>query len=199
MRQRYTRICVALLLLVALVGKVLLDASGDPPETPLPEAMPCAGRSVYLDDLTPTAQHVGYGDGVGTHGQLGFEGRSVVVRGVPYAHALSMHPPPSTKGEAYATFNLQGSAHQTFSASVAINDNNNFFGRAGSDLYFSVLADDGRVIWTSTKGIRKTGVVERAIEIDIASVRGLRLTVRAEGSNSCAHAVFLDPVVCTSE
>jgi hypothetical protein len=47
---------------------------------------------MYLDTLPLIEQQVGYGK-VGLRGALGYEGKSVLVKGVPYRHANSAHAP----------------------------------------------------------------------------------------------------------
>ena len=47
---------------------------------------------MYLDTLPLQYASVGYGQ-PGTHGSLGYEGKSVQVRRQHYKHALSSHPP----------------------------------------------------------------------------------------------------------
>lgn len=88
---------------------------------------------MYLDTLPLQHASVGYGQ-PGTHGSLGYEGKSVQVRRQHYKHALSTHPPTRL------TFNLEGS-FASFCCHVAINDV-----RAGAThAEFTVLADGHQV------------------------------------------------------
>lgn len=47
---------------------------------------------MYLDTLPPLRVSIGYGQ-LGMHGQLGYEGKLVLVKHQYYQHALSVHPP----------------------------------------------------------------------------------------------------------
>src|SRR3954470_2327097 len=69
---------------------------------------------MYLDSLSPLTADVGYG-GVGLHGDLGYDGRSVSVQGRPYTHALSTHPPARVQVPLNSRF-------ANFRCHVAIND-----------------------------------------------------------------------------
>ncbi len=97
---------------------------------------------VYVAGLPLLSSAVGYGR-LGLDGDLGFEGGRVRAKGVPYAHAVSMHTFNSPM-YSHATFDLgvppSGGFTRTLRASVAINDKNNFFGRAGSSVVFVALA-----------------------------------------------------------
>lgn len=158
----------------------------------------CKKVTIFLDDLQERSSSVGYGH-LGRHGELGFEGDSVTVLDRKQQHALSMHPP--RRGVAFAEYVINHEWSH-FTASVAINDHNNFFGRAGGDLIFELI-DIGmgsgtvgdrqiqRILWTSDP-IRTTGKVQ-AVSVDISGVDVLRVAVRAPGSNACAHAVWVAP------
>lgn len=91
---------------------------------------------------------------------------------------------------------------------TAINDKNNFFGKAGSPLTFLVLdatecaiEADAKcaleqsampILWQS-QPVQYTEVVQNfRVELP-ATMKRLRLEVAASGSNACAHAVWLDP------
>lgn len=174
----------------------------------------CAGgRLVYVDDLPLVEFRVGYGKGVGLHGSLGFESRRVKIGGISHSHSIGMHPP--MKGEAFGTFDVSGQVDLegqkrltardsegggfsvTFSTCVAINDGNNFFGTAGSKINFVVSDDEtSNVLWRSDGGIRYTGVVQFVDNVDVTSVRKLKLSAIATGSNACAHAVFAEAALC---
>jgi NPCBM/NEW2 domain len=78
--------------------------------TTLREAQP--GR--YLDELAPLATTVGYGS-FGLGGDLGYEGKSVIVQGQRRHHALSSHAP------ARLLFCL-GGGYSTIRCAVGFND-----------------------------------------------------------------------------
>ena len=71
-------------------------------------------RLVFLDDIQPVHEHVGYGD-LGRHGDMGFEGLRVIVGGKNFAHALSMHP--AYKGTAFAAYDLSSLKSSTIASS----------------------------------------------------------------------------------
>ena len=134
---------------------------------------------MYLDTLPPQQASVGYGQ-LGTHGSLGYEGKSVQVRRQHYKHALSTHPP------AHLAFNLEG-RFARFCCQVALNDDV----RAGvSHAEFSVLADGRRVATAHVVA----GAPPRAIEANIVGVQLLELKVSTSRWEYC-HAVWLDPKV----
>ena len=109
-----------------------------------------------------------------------------------------MHPGSGRRGASYVEFALPKSPKLGSSvwlrASVAINDKNNWVGRAGSPLVFSVTSGD-KLLWQS-KGVQKTGDVQHAM-VDVTGLGSIRLNTRATGSNACAHAVWIDPQLVT--
>jgi hypothetical protein len=145
----------------------------------------------FLSDLEPKNGRVGFGS-IGRDGNLGFEGRCVTIDGRRHFHSLGLHPPG--RGKAFVDFRIDAKWH-TLSTSVAINDRNNMFGSAGSDLIFQAIGD-GKLLWSSKK-IRVTKHVEQA-KINVEGVTKLRLEVKATASNACAHAVWVDPLLTTS-
>ena len=68
---------------------------------------------MYLDTLSPLRTDVGYGQ-LGTHGSLGYEGKTVQVKRQRYQHAFSTHPP------ARLVFNL-GRRFSSFRCQMALN------------------------------------------------------------------------------
>ena len=137
----------------------------------------------YLDDLEPTRVHVGYGS-PGRHGNLGYEGRTVIVSGTHYSRALSLH------GSSEAHFNLQG--HYTnFAVTVAINDD-----VLGQDTAadFLVYADD-HLIGVATNV--RPGDLPRPIQSNITGARILSLIVKSRRWD-CCHSVWLSPCVWSS-
>jgi hypothetical protein len=93
---------------------------------------------------------------------------------------------------------------------TAINDKNNFFGKAGSPLTFIILdatecavEADAKcaleqsgvampILWQS-QPVQYTEIVQ-SFRVELpATMTRLRLEVVASGSNACAHAVWLDP------
>ncbi|MFP5261566.1 MAG: NPCBM/NEW2 domain-containing protein [Blastocatellia bacterium] len=135
---------------------------------------------MYLDSLPPLKVQVGYG-GLGTQGNLGYEGKTVSVQGKPYQHALSTHPP------ARLLFDL-GGRFATFCCEVAINDDVQP-GLSHAD--FAVLAD-GREV--AIEPYVRAGVPPRTLSADISGAKLLELIVRTSRWDYC-HAVWLDPQV----
>src|SRR5713101_7754485 len=134
---------------------------------------------MYLDNLPLQQASVGYGQ-LGTHGNLGYEGKSVQVKRKHYKHALSTHPP------AHLAFNL-GGRFSRFYCHLALNDD---VGAGASHAEFSVLADGRRVATAHAVA----GESSRAIQANIAGAQVLELKVSTSRWEYC-HAVWLDPQV----
>lgn len=134
---------------------------------------------MYLDNLPLQQASVGYGQ-LGTHGNLGYEGKSVQVKRKHYKHALSTHPP------AHLAFNL-GGRFSRFYCHLALNDD---VGAGASHAEFSVLADGSRV----ATAYAIAGESSRAIQANIAGAQVLELKVSTSHWEYC-HAVWLDPQV----
>src|SRR5262249_19170270 len=88
------------------------------------------GVTVHLDLLSPSRCQVGYGE-LGMRGDLGYEGKRVVARGVPYAQALSTHAP------ARVLYDLDG-RYSRLRCAVALNDD---VPAGRSHAHFAVRAD----------------------------------------------------------
>lgn len=136
--------------------------------------------STFLDSLTPISVRVGYGQ-LGVRGSLGYENKQVSVQGIPYAHALSSHPP------ARLVFDL-GRRFTTFRCRVAINDD---VPAGRSEAEFSVLAD-GRHI--AVAALVKAGEAPPELSADVKGAERLELVVKTRCWEFC-HAVWLDPQI----
>lgn len=136
--------------------------------------------AAYLDTLPLLDAKVGYG-ALGLHGNLGYEGKYVMVRGQHYSHALSTHPP------ARLAFQLDR-RFTRFSGQVAINDDVPAR-RSWAD--FSVKGD-GRLIGIATRAT--AGDAPRLLEIDVRGVDQLELVVTTDRWEF-SHAVWLDPLL----
>jgi hypothetical protein len=160
----------------------------------------------YVAELPVAQSSVGYGR-LGLGERLGFEGLRAKVKGKKYRHVVSMHPPYSGAGPAWALFEVprppEGLRWCAFKAEVAINDDNNFLGKAGSPLTF-LVQQGSSVLWRSqpvqrTQQVQRVEVLlpppEAAGVAEGAGQQQLRLSVQAAGSNACAHAVWVDPVL----
>jgi hypothetical protein len=144
-------------------------------------------NATYFSELALKSS-VGFGS-LGLHGNMGFEGRCVTVGGQRHYRSLGLHPPYHRSAWVEAKL---GKRFHRLQAKVAVNDANNYFGTTGSDLIF-IVKGDGQELWRS-KGIHKTRV-EQYAEVEIGGVSTLRLEVEAQGSNACAHGVWVDPLL----
>lgn len=135
---------------------------------------------MYLDTLPLQRADVGYGQ-LGTHGSLGYEGKSVQVRRQHYKHALSTHPP------AHLTFDL-GGRFSHFCCHVALNDDVSY---SVTHADFIVLAD-GQQVAAATHVA--AGQLPRELHADISGAQLLELVVKTRHWE-CSHAVWLDPQV----
>jgi hypothetical protein len=135
---------------------------------------------VHLDLLSPAQAQVGYG-GLGVRGDLGYEGKRVVVRGVPFTQALSTHAP------ARVLYELDGSFSRLRCA-VALNDDVPV-GR--SHAHFGVRVDG---VLVASAPYVSAGESPRPLEADISGARTVELAVTTSRWEYC-HAVWLDPQV----
>jgi predicted O-methyltransferase YrrM len=136
--------------------------------------------ATYLDFLSPLQARVGYGE-LGLHGNLGYEGKPVVVQGSHYRHALSTHPPARLR------FHL-GGRFSTFECLVALNDD---VPAGASHADFTVVADGRQV---AGEVHVKAGQPARALTATIAGAQLLELMVSTSRWEYC-HAVWLEPRV----
>ena len=134
--------------------------------------------AMYLDTLPLHRAEVGYST-LGMYGNLGYEGKQVMVQGQPYHHAFSTHPP------AHLLFQLEG-RFQYFSCQVALNDD---VPHGLSHADFSVLAD-GRLVAHAADV--EAGAPARTLSADVRGAQWLELLVRTTRWDFC-HAVWLDP------
>jgi len=134
---------------------------------------------MYLDTLPLQRTSVGYGQ-LGTHGNLGYEGKSVLVQRKRYRHALSTHPP------AHLEFNL-GGRFSRFHCQLSLNDDVH---SGVSNAEFDVFADK-RLVATAHV---VAGEPPHVIESNIAGAQVLELKVTTHSWAYC-HAVWLDPQV----
>jgi predicted O-methyltransferase YrrM len=139
--------------------------------------------AIYLDSLTPTSHVVGYGN-LGTGGSLGYESKTVTVRGRYWPHALSAHPPAQLRFQLDRRF-------CGFRCNVGLNDDVPI-GRSHAD--FVVLAD-GRPVAKANFVV--AGQVPRLLCADIMNAQTLELVTQSSRWEY-AHAVWLDPQVSES-
>lgn len=135
---------------------------------------------MYLDSLALLHSQVGYGS-LGLHGNLGYEGKAVTVKGKHYGHALSTHPPAQLR------FHLQ-QRFASFTCQVALNDD---IPAGASHADFIVLAD-GREV--TVEPYVRAGEPPRTLMADVAGAEHLDLLVRTSRWEY-SHAVWLDPQV----
>lgn len=135
---------------------------------------------MYLDSLTPTESHVGYGE-LGVRGSLGYENLRAIAQGRTYEHALSTHPPARLR------FDLDG-RFASFKCRVAINDD---VATGRSHAHFFVRADGVEVACVPYV---VAGDEPRELIADIGGARELEFIVETDAWDFC-HAVWLDPEV----
>ena len=123
---------------------------------------------------------VGHGS-LGTGGSLGYEGKSVRVRGRAYSHALSAHPP------ARLVFELAG-RFRSFRCTVGLNDD---VPSGSSHADFMVLADGRQV---AEQRFVVAGEQPRPLSVNIPGARVLELATQSSRW-VYSHAVWLDPQV----
>src|SRR5437867_2040432 len=132
----------------------------------------------YLDSMSVLEAEVGYGC-LGMHGNLGYEGKMVSVRGRNYAHALSTHPPSRLR------FRVDGS-FASFSCQVALNDDV----PAGQSHADFIVSAGGCEL--AVEPYVRAGEPPRTLMADISGVEHLELLVRTSRWEY-SHAVWLDP------
>ena len=137
-----------------------------------------------LDELTTSHIRVGYGE-VGLRGSLGYENKSVTIRGRAYASAISTHPP------ARVAFGLDG-RFSHFRCAVVINDDVPA-GRSHAD--FFVLADGRRVAHAPHV---LAGQPPLELVADVTGAQTLELVVETTRWEYC-HAVWLDAEVSDAQ
>lgn len=205
--QQWAPMCLLCTIILAALYSVAGVRTGgvSVPRASSPSYLPASVLSrtkgdavLFVADMPVEASQVGYGN-LGLGMDLGFEGLKLKHMGTPYYHGVSTHAARGgAKNGAFARFNIADIAAQAqtvlFSAVVAINDNNNFVGKAGSKLFFTLRAPNGQVLWRS-KGLIKTLTEDSAVDIDVSGYDSITLQVDAMGSNACAHAVWVDPTI----
>jgi hypothetical protein len=142
-----------------------------------------AGTERYLDAMTVHEAITGWGS-LGLHGELGYEGLHVVVRGRPYSHAVSLHPP------GHAVFWL-GGQFSRLTCQVALNDD---VATATSDADFSVWAD-GQLVAAANRVV--AGGLPCRLVANVHGADMLKLVVGSSRITNC-HAVWLDPVLSSA-
>jgi predicted O-methyltransferase YrrM len=154
-------------------------ANSDPaalaPTTPREAAPVC-----YVDELPALATSVGYGT-LGRGGDLGYEGKSVVVQGRRRHHALSSHAP------ARLLFSL-GGRYSTFRCTVGFNDD---VPPNASHCDFLIVVD-GRQVGSPVHAI--AGAAPKTLVADITGGQLLELIVTTSHWEHC-HSVWLNPVI----
>ncbi len=118
---------------------------------------------MFLDSLSPVTAQVGYGS-LGLRRDLGYEGKSVVVGGRHYAHALSTHPP------ARVIFTLPSNCF-SLRCDVALNDDVDA-GRSHADFF---VRADGRLRAMAPHVV--SGEWPRALVADVSGAESVELTV----------------------
>lgn len=133
---------------------------------------------MFLDDHPSLEASVGYGE-LGRHGQLGYEGKAVLVRGTGFAHALSAHAPSRLRVPL-------SSPYRSFSCQVALNEDLPG-GESWADFHVRV---DGHVRGQASH-VRR-GEPPRSLEVSVDGGRELELVVETTRWEHC-HSVWLEP------
>ncbi|EQC30664.1 hypothetical protein, variant [Saprolegnia diclina VS20] len=157
---------------------------------------------VYLSTLSEYEFSVGHGR-FGRGNALGYPGESateggqapttISVGGEHRQRSLSLHPP--ARGEAFATYDLQG-GYASIEGAVSINDDvgADVLAQRGISVVFSIVGDT-KVLWKS-RPVTSPSSLE-PFHVDIRFVRMLELRISCSGSNHGAHAIWVDPFVMT--
>jgi hypothetical protein len=146
-------------------------------------------RKAYLSDLPEFDVRVGYGS-LGKNGDLGYDGKECIVKGVKAAKGLSMVP--VERGYSTVKYRL-GKKGYVFRAGVGLYDSpeDAFF-----PCTFEVLGD-GRSLWKS-KPIQSPKVTDEC-QLDLSGVDVLELRVNIPGALGRARAIWVDPHVLTGD
>lgn len=165
-----------------------LDSPGP---APAPAAAPVSDAPLevgeeYLRDLEPAEVSVLERD---EHQLL----RDVTVNKINYAHSLYMHPPKAGT-PAKVTFNLDAKCSRLTGA-VALNDH---FFPAASPLTFKLLGDE-KLLWQSPPVKQRNTPAPASFDVDLTGVHELTLLVECPGSESYAHAVWIEPRLTRAE
>ncbi|MBL8795821.1 MAG: protein kinase [Planctomycetia bacterium] len=140
-------------------------------------------KPVFLSDLPELDAKVGHGK-FAKKGELGYDNRRIVVKGLPSENGLSMHPPAN--GFSTVSYPLS-KKFQTFKATAAINDS---VANSETALTFQVLGD-GKLLWKS-RPLKNKGDTQEC-PVSVASIDKLSREVRCPGGSGRAHAVWVDP------
>ena len=147
-----------------------------------------AVKMVYLDDLPEQDVSVGYGT-LGKQGANGFPDSSlpqtVIFRGVPIKHAISMHPPGN--GDSKVSF-VVDRKFRTFTATVGIQDK----AHPQSAITFE-LRGDGKLIWAS-RPIRQSDEGQEC-NVAVQNFKVLQLVVHCPGANNDSWATWFNPML----
>ncbi|TMW66734.1 hypothetical protein Poli38472_014046 [Pythium oligandrum] len=157
---------------------------------------------VFLSNLRDYHHIVGYGT-LGKGNQLGYasassgasQAGSIQVEGESKQRCLSAHPP--SRGDSSVMYDLSEGYDKLLGA-VAINDDvqGDVLRQRPISLVFSILGD-GKILWQS-KPVSQIRAVEK-FEVSVKGVRMLDMRVTCSGSNNCAHAIWVDPLLLPLE
>ncbi len=149
----------------------------------VPPTVPQPPKAVFLSDLPELDVKVGHGR-FGKKGDLGYEDKRIVVKGLPSLNGLSMHPPAN--GAAAVSY-LLAKKYQTFKGTAAINDDT---ANTETALTFKVLGD-GKLLWQS-RPLKNKGDVHEC-SISVKGIERLTLEVHCPGGSGRAHSVWAEP------
>ena len=148
-----------------------------------PFTAPIEGR-VYLSDLPETSASVGWGR-LGKNGDMGYDGRRMLVGGKEARKGLSTHPPAN--GEASVTYNLGRHSFNTFTAVAATHDHSRAL---VTPLVFQVWGDGKLLRELPALTVRGES---SPVSVRITGVSVLELRVVCRGRFDNAMAIWAYP------
>jgi hypothetical protein len=120
-------------------------------------------------------------------------GKKIAVKKKESPHGIFLHPP--AKSYAHVSFDI-GARWEVFRGEVAVNHTLSDQQPPASPLIFEVVGDK-KALWRSQPVVRFDE--PQSCEVKIRGVRVLELRVICPGSDSSAHAVWLEPRVSRSK
>jgi serine/threonine protein kinase len=183
-RGRIVAVAGGVLLAGFLLAWFVFRPSGASADARSGASAPLEGKVVFLSDLTEIKPKVAWNVKFGKAGDLGFEGRRIMLDGVLSPKGLGMVPP----GRDAASVSYRLDKHyRLFKAMATLNDSAS---RAATSMRF-VVVGDGRALWQSNP-IQKRGD-QQECQVDVSSIDVLELVVTCSGDNADAHAAWIEP------
>eukprot|EP00941_MAST-03F_sp_MAST-3F-sp1_P002387 g2387.t1 len=140
----------------------------------LPLLMPKG--SIYLSELEQRCSSIGHG-----------ASEEIMVNGYKYQYGISMHTPAN--GRSFIQWTIPDGFIGWLIAAVALNDD---VASSSVGFIFSVVCG-GKELWTTQ--VSHSHVARNGFQVPVLGGMKLELNVKCPGSNSGAHAVWIDPVL----